>query len=94
MNYLLTVAVFSQEMGNIPIRFTLNIPESLAKALMNTHVKSVKLAIAANVKPIAVGLDLHNPDGIKSKTESIEKDLPDRIDKDGRIDGQKGIHSP
>lgn len=79
MNYQLSIAIFTKEMGKIPIRLTTNIPESLAKALMNTTVLSSRFAIAQNVKPFTIPtipLDKFNTEGIF---------LPDRIDKRGHI---------
>jgi hypothetical protein len=80
MNYQLVILVFSKEMGNIPISLAVNIPESLAKALMNVHVVSTKLVITEVISPVSMPLTDFKTEGIK---------LPDRV-KDHKIDGKGG----
>ena len=86
MNYQLTVAIFTKEMGKIPIKFFVNVPESLAKALMNTTIIFTRFAIAQNIKPFTIsGMPLERFD-----TGGII--LPDRVIKDKhghiKIDGK------
>lgn len=72
MNYQLVTMIFTKEMGRIPIRLVTNIPENLARALMNTHVISARFAIAEGISSVSVPL-------VDYKTESII--LPERITK-------------
>lgn len=72
MNYRLLIMVFSKEMANVPIRFAVQIPESLAKSLLNTHVTAVRLAMDEGIAPATVQFIDYKNDGLK---------LPDRLSK-------------
>lgn len=64
-------------MGIVPIRVMVNIPESLARSLMNVSVTHTKLSIGTQIAPTPVNLS-------GFETEKIEKDLPDRVKKDDK----------